>query len=427
MPKFYYDLTELLYQMNAKTPYYGIAKTVMEIGYELAKRHRDVTFVVFSQAHQQFLEATPILDDKSGDRPLRLEFSRRVAPTRLRRSRAHSRSVIRKVGSVLRCRMERAKWRDAPEGSVNPVNLDGQLLVSLSQPRILSDFHFALKQRGESVDLLPLLHDMIPLHFDENQKYKRNFIKDNHYILRNCQSVIANSEFTKSDIQRLCDVGALPPCRDIFTVPLAHEFRIHGGTEGDAPPPAHENYFLTVGITPGRKNLEVILEAILELRAQGRQPPKLILAGAPRKRILKMLDRPPYAELKDHVGFEFNPSPARLAALYEGAHALLLPSLIEGWGLPAAEAVWLKTPVIAADIPVLHEVLGPAGIFFPPQDATALAEVLHRLTEEADYQEEIVAKIAKRYPDLRSWERVTEDLVKAAQAYRTKTTSKGAP
>ncbi len=403
--------------MNAKAPYYGIAKTVMEIGYEIAKRDDDVAFVVFSRSHQQFLKVEPVIGNCSDDRPLRLKVSPQASPVRLRRSRAHSYSVITKARSAVRRKLVRAKWCRAAEEVGTPVNLDGQLLVSLSQPRILSDFYAVLKQQGENVDLLPLLHDMIPLRVEGSRKYKRNFIKDNQYILNNCQNVIANSEFTKSDIESLTKEGMLPACRDIFVVPLAHEFRMPSGGRPEGQQREPKSYFLTVGITPGRKNLEIIFEAMLHQLSQGRVVKKLVLAGARRKRILKMLDHAPYKALKEHVEFELNPPPIRLAELYKGAQAVLLPSFIEGWGLPAAESIWHNVPAIAADIPVLHEVLGDAGIFFDPHDATALAETMTLISDDAVYRAKVGRKIAEFHPYLRTWQRVAEDLIIVIDKY----------
>jgi hypothetical protein len=61
-----------------------------------------------------------------------------------------------------------------------------------------------------------------------------------------------------------------------------------------------------------------------------------------------------------------------LAAIYTGAHALVVPSSDEGFGLPAVEALACRTPVVTFDVPALRETLGGRATFVEPGDFEAL-------------------------------------------------------
>jgi glycosyltransferase involved in cell wall biosynthesis len=73
------------------------------------------------------------------------------------------------------------------------------------------------------------------------------------------------------------------------------------------------------------------------------------------------------------LGYLPDPDLVRLVA---GAAALVLPSLYEGFGLPALEALACGTPVVASDLPALREVLGDQAELVPPNDPAALAAAL---------------------------------------------------
>jgi glycosyltransferase involved in cell wall biosynthesis len=85
-------------------------------------------------------------------------------------------------------------------------------------------------------------------------------------------------------------------------------------------------------------------------------------------------------ELKDVV-LTGHVTDDHLAALYSGAHALLLASQDEGFGLPAVEALACGTPVVACEAPALREVLDQRATFVPAGDLAALiaaAEAIER-------------------------------------------------
>lgn len=71
-----------------------------------------------------------------------------------------------------------------------------------------------------------------------------------------------------------------------------------------------------------------------------------------------------------------------LVAVIQGAHALLQPSLMEGFGLPALDAISCECPVIYSDIPALVEVVGGADLHAAAGNAWALAAATRQLNNE---------------------------------------------
>lgn len=99
------------------------------------------------------------------------------------------------------------------------------------------------------------------------------------------------------------------------------------------------------------------------------------LAATPRELPLVLVGpTSPWAHELPDVILTGQVSDEHLAALYSGAHALLLSSEDEGFGLPAVEALACGTPVVACEAPALREVLGKRATFVAPGDMMELIE-----------------------------------------------------
>jgi glycosyltransferase involved in cell wall biosynthesis len=100
---------------------------------------------------------------------------------------------------------------------------------------------------------------------------------------------------------------------------------------------------------------------LAKLAATHRELP-LVLVGPTR----------PWAHELPDVILTGQVSDEQLSAIYSGAHALVLASEDEGFGLPAVEALACGTPVVACEVPALREVLGERATFVAPGDMDAL-------------------------------------------------------
>ena len=227
------------------------------------------------------------------------------------------------------------------------------------------------------------VHDLGFLRFPETLTAEsRRYYGQVGQAVRSAERTIAVSHHTARDLAELLDAPA-----DRVRV-------VHNGVDPSFRPVEDAGtlravldrhrldrpYVLFVGTIEPRKNLGTLIRAFRAVRARH----DLTLALVGRR---GWLDRPIF-ELVDELGLgphvrhirEFRGD--ELPAIYSGATAFSLPSLYEGFGLTALEAMACGTPAVVADTSSLPEVVGDAALRHPPTDNDALAAALLRLIED---------------------------------------------
>jgi len=151
---------------------------------------------------------------------------------------------------------------------------------------------------------------------------------------------------------------------------------------GRAPHVPRDGYILFMGTLEPRKNLGTLLDAY-ELLLQRRPAiPALVLAGRATGEAagwLARIARPPLAGRVRHLGYV--PHKDR-ESVFAGARVVVMPSLDEGFGLPALEAMSAGIPVVAANRGSLPEVVATGGLLFDPGEPPALASALEPLIDD---------------------------------------------
>jgi len=129
-------------------------------------------------------------------------------------------------------------------------------------------------------------------------------------------------------------------------------------------------------ITP-RKNIETLFRAVLNLPFK----PKLVLIGQwrdnkYREKVLKLIEQ---KNIIIEVGFVEDDL---MPVYYSMADISVFPSLLEGFGLPLIESLACETPVIAANVSSMPEVIGPGGFLVDPKDYKQIANYISILAND---------------------------------------------
>ena len=153
-------------------------------------------------------------------------------------------------------------------------------------------------------------------------------------------------------------------------------------------PPAGPPYVLFVGVIHPRKGLRVLREAMAALDV-----PLVVVGSPPSDRAdPRALVAELTAPLPGGLRWERGVSEERLAELMAGAAAFCLPSLWEGFGLPAVEALACGAPVIVSDRGALPEVVGDAGLVVAPEAPAVEAALRRVLADPGDLRERARAR-----------------------------------
>ena len=234
---------------------------------------------------------------------------------------------------------------------------------------------------------------------------------------RGAEALIALSQSAKDDTVELLGV----PPEKIVVIPGAAGPQFSPPADREAaqreaarlfglPAPEDGGYVLFVGTVEPRKNLPALLEAYSLVRARDnvRPLPALAIAGAEGWLYERTYLRIDELGLRDSVRLLGALPDADLPAAYQGARAFALPSLYEGFGLPALEALACGVPVLASDAGSLPEVVGDAGVLLDPLDVDLWADMLEQVLLDAAFAQGL-REAGPRRAALFSWERAASE------------------
>jgi glycosyltransferase involved in cell wall biosynthesis len=203
------------------------------------------------------------------------------------------------------------------------------------------------------------------------------------WCCRRAARVIAVSEWTRHDVVKLLGVD---PAR-VDTVPQGADPRFRPLPEPEVTLfrqanriGSHTIFFL--GSLEPRKNLLALVEAFHELVASVPDA-ELIVGGGAGWKYAPLYERVQTLGLQSKVRFLGPLSQDDAPRWMNACTVFAYPSLYEGFGLPALEAMASGVPVVTSNVTSLPEVVGDAGLTVPPTDTHALAQALCRVLADA--------------------------------------------
>lgn len=248
------------------------------------------------------------------------------------------------------------------------------------------------KNKLSKIKYVVTIHDLIFLRFPENYNRidRKIYKKKVEYACKTADKIIAISEQTKRDLMEFLNVPEnkieviYQSCATSFHHISDYRYRDLIKNKYNLP----ENYILYVGTIEKRKNLATLIEAI------GKSNTKLPLVAVGKqtdytKEVMAMVDK---YNLGNQVALLQNVSFLDLPSIYQSANLFVYPSFFEGFGIPVLEALYSKTPVIAAIGSCLEEAGGPNSIYIDPKNGDELASAIDRVIENPEFQLEMKEK-----------------------------------
>ena len=204
-------------------------------------------------------------------------------------------------------------------------------------------------------------------------------------LFRDARAVIVGTSAVADLARRLLRIR-----RDrLRVIPFAPRPAFHPGLTGSAAERERlglpSRYLVYTGRYDARQDLATLLQALVQLAADGRPsdlgdevvwPPRVLLVGASPGDRAALARAAAREDIGDALAYAPRLPDDRLATLVAGSRAAILPVVSDATGFPAIDAIACGTPVVAAAVGALPEVVGTAGILVEPRDPNRLAVAL---------------------------------------------------
>jgi len=259
-----------------------------------------------------------------------------------------------------RYRVERTRWRGVP----------GHLWEQVALPRKVSRGSVLwspantgpLPARNQALTI----HDLSPLEHPEwfNKAYSTWYRLFLPILARKVQVIFTPSEYVKQQVMKRFGIEKVVVTPDGVDTSVFHPAARPHSLE------LPQKYILFVGSIQPRKNLTALMQAWREIKDEFKNTWLVVAGGA------SPVFRAIHFRSNERVRFLNYVPEDTLPGLYANAEVFVLPSLDEGFGLPALEAMACGTPVIVSNGGALPDVVGEAGLIFDLSQPDTLSQKL---------------------------------------------------
>jgi len=264
---------------------------------------------------------------------------------------------------------------------------------------------------------IPTIHDIGYLQF-QNQFTKKDLyqlINWTQESLKKSSQIITVSQFSKDEIIKTYDIN--PNKIHIAYNGVDTPPKIDSKTQQDILSSYNlrpNNYYLYLGTLKPNKNIPFLIESYsLFLKKIKSTPcpvkgrvgegfcPKLVIAGKKGWLFDEIFATVKKCHIEEHVVFTDFVTEDQKWTLYQNAIASVLPSIYEGFGIPAIESMKVGTPVIVSNIPPFREVVQNCGLFIDPTNSNDLCQKIIEINNPKNREK--FSKLGKTQADKFSW------------------------
>ncbi len=229
-------------------------------------------------------------------------------------------------------------------------------------------------------------HDAIWLE-NKNRSWIQSY---NLKALQRAARIICVSESSKKNLLRFLDY----PERKIKVITNGlHEIFESPAAPASLPDLKEGPYLLHVGHTQVYKNIPALFHVLAILKKMGKST-KLLKVGTPftKEQLISAEDLNVKSDIV-HLG---QIEQSQMPAVYKKAQVLLMPSLDEGFGFPALEAMAMGVPVVVSNRGSFPELVGNAGILTEPYDYAGMAKAICEIFDNQVHRARLVEEGKKR-------------------------------